>query len=158
RDRFGLSSGGIAQIQARTVTRLVGGEYDRLTVRQEVGGEHIEAVVRQCPRLADAGGEQQDLRRRRVRDGGRPGAIRRERLRRALAEANGWRTVESTQVRRVCRTSTLSGFGNEDLAAVGTDVRDEGVVQPGQLAFLLVAGPAAQDSEAVALVGHQNAS
>ena len=69
-------------------------------------------------------------------DGERPSAVRRERLRHALAETHRRRPVHAPQVDGVARAAGHALLAEQDLAAVGGDVGHPREVHPRELALL----------------------
>src|SRR2546428_4721769 len=102
----------------------------------------VEAGLREHLRLSGARRQKGELIALHLGAGERPPSVRRQAERGSFSEADGGRAVELAQV------DARGGyvlFVEENGLAVGADVRGERPVEPGQVAFRLVADRHADD-------------
>ena len=109
----------------------------------------IDGVVGDRARLSGAGRKHHDLRRILVaRNRQHPLPVRRERLGGAVAEAHGGVAIGVADVDAVDRAARFARLGEDDSLAVGGEIADDGVVEPGEIARMRIAGDVADDAGA----------
>ena len=125
---------------------LVGGEHDRLTIRQPGAGVMFGLIIGKLPRFSDAGRKEHEIARRSDIDE-RPFTVRRKTAKVTFSEPDGRRTIRWAQKNTGVGAGCFSALGEQDGLAVGRHVAKQRPVKPRKAAFACLARCKRKDTE-----------
>src|SRR5258708_6117861 len=114
RNGAGLPTLQIHEIDPRGVARFVAVKQEAFGIGEELTKIWTDAPGRKRPLLADAGGEEYEVRRRHVLPQNQsPSSIGRKRARRSLAQADGGSTIGLANENGILATARLARLGKQ---------------------------------------------